>query len=54
MKNKGNLIKDYDVCVECGIISPYDKKTHIDLRIGYIQGVGQACFQPKKCNRSYK
>lgn len=27
----------------CGIETPYDETTHIDLRIGYIEGAGQLC-----------
>lgn len=38
-----------DKCVLCGKESPYNITTHIDLRIGYIEGGGQGCFQPKKC-----
>jgi hypothetical protein len=39
----------YDVCVICGEKSPYLLSTHIDERIGYVEGAGQGCFKTKKC-----
>lgn len=39
-----------DVCVVCGKTSPYPRNTHIEDRIGYVEGGGQGCFQPAKCN----
>lgn len=39
----------YDKCVICGKESPYTKNTHVELRVGYIEGVGQTCYQPKFC-----
>ena len=41
----------YDKCVICGKESPYTKNTHIELRIGYVEGAGQACFQPIFCEK---
>lgn len=41
-----------DKCVICGQESPYTRNTHIDHRIGYIQGGGQGCFKPKICDRN--
>lgn len=41
----------YDKCVICGKKSPYKISTHIDQRIGYIEGVGQTCFSPKECEK---
>ena len=38
-----------DRCVICGDESPYLVSTHIDLRIGYVEGGGQGCFQPHTC-----
>lgn len=35
-----------DTCVLCGVETPYDFETHIDFRIGYIEGAGQLC---EKC-----
>ena len=32
-----------DICIMCGVETPYDFETHIDLRIGYIEGAGQLC-----------
>jgi hypothetical protein len=32
-----------DKCVICGVETPYEFETHIDLRIGYIEGAGQLC-----------
>jgi hypothetical protein len=32
-----------DHCIICGVETPYDFETHIDLRIGYIEGAGQLC-----------
>ena len=32
-----------DLCIMCGVETPYDFKTHIDMRLGYIEGVGQLC-----------
>lgn len=37
-----------DVCVLCGVETPYDYETHVDLRLGYIEGAGQLCA---KCYR---
>ena len=35
-----------DTCVICGKETPYDKTTHIDLRLYYVEGYGQLC---KEC-----
>jgi hypothetical protein len=32
-----------DHCMICNVETPYDKDTHIDVRLGYIEGVGQLC-----------
>jgi hypothetical protein len=32
-----------DKCVLCGDETPYDETTHIDLRLGYVEGCGQVC-----------
>ena len=40
-----------DKCIMCGVETPYDLETHIDMRLGYIEGVGQlcrACFNGNK------
>ena len=42
---------EFDKCVICGKESPYKRSTHIDLRIGYVEGGGQGCFQPNICDK---
>jgi hypothetical protein len=32
-----------DHCVLCGVETIYDKSTHVDMRLGYIEGAGQLC-----------
>ena len=44
-----SIMEQYDSCILCGKKSPYKMTTHIDERIGYVEGSGQGCFQPKKC-----
>ena len=41
----------FDKCVICGKESPYLKSTHIDMRVGYVEGGGQGCFQPNNCDK---
>lgn len=38
-----------DKCVSCGVETAYDVSTHIDMRNGYVEGVGQLC---SKCYTS--
>jgi len=33
-----------DKCNCCGVETLYDKETHIDNRLGYIEGAGQLCL----------
>jgi hypothetical protein len=33
----------YDLCIICGNPTSYKKNTHIDLRVGFIEGAGQSC-----------
>jgi hypothetical protein len=33
----------FDYCILCGIETSYKRSTHIDMRIGYIEGAGQLC-----------
>lgn len=47
---KGEVKPEKDKCVMCGKETPYFVTTHIDLRIGYIEGGGQGCFQPLTCD----
>lgn len=35
-----------DICIICGQETAYEFETHIDYRIGYVEGAGQLC---KKC-----
>jgi len=46
-------VKDnsYDKCIICGKETPYLRNTHIDDRIGYVEGAGQACFQVNICDK---
>jgi hypothetical protein len=45
-----NKVSDnYDHCVLCGVETVYKRSTHIDLRVGYIEGAGQLC---SKCYSS--
>jgi hypothetical protein len=32
-----------DLCIMCGVETPYDFETHVDIRLGYIEGAGQLC-----------
>lgn len=48
-ENKQTQLCSKDLCVLCGKESPYLVSTHIDLRIGYVEGAGQGCFQPHTC-----
>jgi ribosomal protein S14 len=41
-------MKKYEKCVLCGKATKYTRKTKIDERHFYIEGVGQLC---KKCWR---
>ena len=44
-----------DHCVLCGVETPYDYNTHVDMRLGYIDGVGQLCSNcwDKGTNRNH-
>jgi hypothetical protein len=33
----------YETCVMCGALTTVLKTTHIDHRVGYIEGAGQVC-----------
>jgi len=41
----------FDKCIICGEETPYLVSTHVDDRIGYVQGCGQGCYQPNKCDK---
>ena len=34
---------NFDHCIMCDVETTYLKSTHIDMRIGYIEGAGQLC-----------
>ncbi len=36
---------DKDKCVNCKKETLYSKETHIDFRLGYIEGAGQLCLE---------
>jgi hypothetical protein len=38
-------------CVICGKDTPYRFNDHIDLRIGYVEGSGQGCYQSHMCSQ---
>ena len=38
-------------CLICGEFTPYLKSTHIDMRYGFIEGAGQGCYKPIKCEK---
>ena len=43
--------KIYDECVICGRKSPYTLDTHVDFRVGYVEGAGQGCFLGDNCEK---
>lgn len=51
LKTEEDNSDSFDKCVICGKESPYLKSTHIDMRVGYVEGGGQGCFQPNNCDR---
>lgn len=40
----------FDLCIICGKKSPYYSHAAIDCRVGYVEGAGQGCFHPEKCD----
>lgn len=44
-----NMLNTKEKCVMCGTQTNYDVSTHIDMRVGYIEGVGQLC---EECNNN--
>jgi len=34
----------YEECIVCGVQTNVHKTTHIDYRVGYIEGAGQLCY----------
>jgi hypothetical protein len=43
LKNIKNKTMAKDNCIMCGVETPYEFETHIDMRVGYIEGAGQLC-----------
>jgi hypothetical protein len=39
-------------CVICGKDTPYRFNDHIDIRLGYVEGSGQGCYQPTVCEKN--
>ena len=37
-------VKMKDKCVNCKRETLYSKETHIDFRLGYVEGAGQLCL----------
>jgi len=33
----------FDHCILCGVETAYKRSTHVDMRIGYVEGAGQLC-----------
>ena len=48
---KNSKESEKDKCVMCGKETPYDITTNINLRVGYIEGGGQGCYQPNVCGK---
>ena len=34
-----------ETCIICGVETPYDYETHIDMRLNYVEGAGQCCTE---------
>lgn len=43
-------VEENDKCVICGKSTPYKISTHINERIGYVEGAGQGCYMPNECS----
>ncbi len=41
----------FDLCIICGQKSPYYSHANVELRVGYVDGVGQGCYHPSKCDK---
>lgn len=35
----------YEDCIQCGCKTNTLKTTHVDFRIGYVEGAGQLCWE---------
>ncbi len=34
-----------EICISCSKETIYDVDTHIDHRVGYLEGIGQLCYK---------
>jgi hypothetical protein len=37
------IVDEFDHCVLCGVETAYKRNTHVNMRIGYVEGAGQLC-----------
>jgi Pyruvate/2-oxoacid:ferredoxin oxidoreductase delta subunit len=44
VKIMSKITLDKDKCVNCKRETLYSKETHIDFRLGYVEGAGQLCL----------
>jgi len=53
LKEENEYLKDveYEHCMICGKLSPYTINTKTTDRIGFVEGQGQGCYQPNKCDK---
>ena len=51
LKQEKESPDSFDKCVICGKETPYLKSTHINMRVGYVEGGGQGCYQPNICDK---
>ena len=53
LKEENEYLEDveYEHCMICGKLSPYTRNTHITDRVGYVEGQGQGCYKPNKCDK---
>lgn len=42
-----------DRCIRCGVETAYDETTHIDMRVGYVEGSGQLCVNCHKVTHGF-
>ena len=40
-----------ETCILCGKETHEEITTHVDFRTGYINGAGQGCYKPVKCEK---
>jgi hypothetical protein len=37
------IVDEFDHCILCGVETAYKRNTHVNMRIGYVEGAGQLC-----------